>query len=83
MKLLLIAFAICLVGCAQLMKGQEQPVVVKNAKDNIYYTTCSGAVEYWGSCYNKAARTCNKNYAILEKTENANGGFRTMTFKCN
>lgn len=69
------------VGCAQLMNGQEQPVITK--KDGTYYTTCSGAVETWGSCYSKASKTCTKGYAILEKTENANGGFRTMTFKCN
>ena len=68
-------------GCAQLMSGQEQPVVPK--KDGIFYTTCSGAVETWASCYNKASRTCAKGYTTLDKTDNANGGFRTMTFKCN
>ena len=83
MRLFFIGFLLTLTGCAQLMKGQEQPVITKNAKDSVYYTTCTGAVENWGSCYNKAARTCEKGYAILEKTENANGGFRTMTFKCN
>ena len=72
-----------MVGCAQLMDGQEQPVVMRNAKEKIYYTTCSGIVENWGSCYNKGARSCSKGYEIIEKTENANGGFRTMTFKCN
>ncbi len=82
MKLLFVGFTVFLAGCAQLMSGQEQPVVVKNAKENIYYTTCSGAVEYWGSCYNKAARTCNKNYAILEKIEDAQGAIRTLTFGC-
>jgi len=70
-----------LAGCAQLMSGQEQPVISK--KDGMFYTTCSGAVETWASCYNKAAKTCEKGYTTLEKTENANGGFRTMTFKCN
>ncbi len=83
MKLLFVGFTVFLAGCAQLMSGQEQPVVMKNAKENIYYTTCSGAVENWGSCYNKASRSCSKGYTIFEKTENANGGFRTMTFKCN
>ncbi len=73
---------ITLTGCAQLMKGQEQPVVMQNAKENIYYTTCSGAVESWGNCYEKASRTCSGGYKILEKTDNANGGFRTMTFRC-
>ncbi len=83
MRLLVFSFTIALTGCVQLMNGQEQSVVSKNTKEGIYYTTCSGAVEAWGSCYNKASRTCVKGYAILEKTENANGGFRTMTFKCN
>ena len=63
------------------MNGQEQPVITK--KDGTLYTTCSGAVENWGSCNSKALRRCGKNYQLLEKTENANGGFRTMTFKCN
>lgn len=70
-----------LVGCAQLMKGQEQSVVL--LKDKTYHTSCSGAVEFWNNCYDKASRTCDKGYSIIEKTENANGGFRTMTFKCN
>ena len=80
MKSTALVLALFVAGCAQLMNGQEQPVITK--KDNSYYTTCSGAVETWSSCYNKASRTCEKGYAILEKTENANGGFRTMTFKC-
>lgn len=83
MRMLIIGFLIALNGCAQLMNGQEQSVVPKNAKEGTYYTTCSGAVETWGNCYKKASRTCEKGYAILEKTENGNGGFRTMTFKCN
>ncbi len=69
-------------GCAQLMNGQEQPVVTQNAKDRTYYTTCSGAVENWGTCYDKASRTCGNGYKILDKTDNANGGSRTMTFRC-
>jgi uncharacterized protein YceK len=83
MRLLIISFMLFFSGCAQLISGQEQSVVPKNAKEGIYYTTCSGAVETWNSCYNKASRTCEKGYKIVEKTENANGGFRTMTFKCN
>ena len=78
----LISFISLLSGCAQLINGQEQPVINKNSKDGVFYTTCSGAVEHWASCYNKASRTCGKGYVITEKTENANGGFRTMTFEC-
>jgi len=72
-----------LAGCAQLMHGQEQPVITKNPKENIYYTTCSGTVEHWVNCYNKASRTCSKGYSTIDKTDNANGGIRNMTFKCN
>lgn len=83
MKYALLILIGLIAGCAQLMQGQEQPVITKNSKEGIYYTTCSGAVEFWGTCYDKASRTCSKGYSILEKTENGNGGFRTLTFKCN
>lgn len=68
-------------GCAQLMKGQEQPVIAK--KDGIYYTSCSGAVEDWASCNNKAVRTCNGDYQVLSKYENSTGTKRELTFQCN
>ena len=83
MKIVILVMISCITGCAQLMHGQEQPVIVKDAKNNIWYTTCSGAVETWHTCNQKAERTCAKGFYSLEKTENANGGFRTMTFKCN
>ena len=82
MKLFVWWFVFLLSGCAQLMNGQEQPVITKNTKEKLFYTTCSGAVEFWGSCYKKASRTCVNGYLITEKTENANGGFRSMTFQC-
>ncbi len=72
-----------IISCAQLMHGQEQPVVMKDAKNSVWYTTCSGAVETWYNCNKKAEEKCKKGYYSLEKTENGNGGFRTMTFKCN
>lgn len=81
MKYIVLIMIGLVTGCVQLMGGQEQPVIKK--KDGEFYTTCSGAVENWGTCYNKASRSCANGYSILEKTENANGGFRTMTFKCN
>jgi len=83
MKCIGLVLVCLLVGCAQLVKGQEQPVISKNAKEGIYFTSCTGAVENWGNCNDKAFRTCATGYKILEKAENANGGFRTMTFKCN
>ena len=70
-------------GCAQLMHGQLQPVTVKDAKNKIMFTTCSGAAEDWYSCNQKAERTCEKGYYVLEKFENAIGGRRELTFKCN
>jgi hypothetical protein len=69
-------------GCAQLQHGQIQPVVLKSAKESIYFTTCSGAVEDWASCYAKARNTCSDGYKITEQNENGNGGFRDITFKC-
>ncbi len=83
MRKFILAMMCLFAGCAQLMHGQEQPVVMKDAKNNIWYTTCSGAVETWHNCNLKAERKCEKGYYSLEKTENANGGMRTMTFKCD
>lgn len=82
MKYLLIAIGIILTACAQLQNGAVQPVVLKNAKENIYYTSCSGAVEVWGNCYDKARSTCDKGYEVLLKKEEANGGRREITFQC-
>ena len=71
-------------GCAQLTNGQAQmqPVVVKVAREHIMFTTCSGAVEDWGTCNSKAMKACPNNYIVLEKTEDANGLFRNLTFQC-
>ena len=80
MKLLMTALVLVLSGCAQLMNGQSQPVIVKDANLRIMYTTCNGAAEGWDTCATKAAKTCTNGYTVLEKSENANGGFRSMTF---
>ena len=82
MNKLLLAVLVLLSGCAQLMHGQEQPVITKNAEKGIYFTTCAGTVEYWPSCYDKASRTCNKNYVILNKDDNNQGTKRDLTFQC-
>ena len=82
MKLLMTALVLVLCGCAQLMNPQAQAVVVKDANQQIMYTTCTGAVEDWGTCASKATKACPNNYVVLEKSENANGGFRSMTFQC-
>lgn len=81
MRLQLVVFALILTGCAQLLKGQEQPVITK--KDGVYYTTCSGVVESFGTCNNKALVTCPKGYSVVEKFQDANGVIRSLTFKCN
>ena len=81
MKYFGLVLSVLLVGCAQLMNGQEQPV--RLLKSNVYMTTCSGAVETWTSCSKKAAKTCNEKYSVLEKNESIIGGKRELTFQCN
>ena len=82
MKYLIILAGFILTSCAQLQHGAVQPVVLKNAKENIYYTSCGGAVEVWGNCYDKARKTCEKGYSNLLIREEANGGRRELTFQC-
>ena len=82
MKKTLLISLLVLAGCAQLQHGQEQPVTQKSAKESIYLTTCAGSVEDWPSCYDKASRTCNKNYVILSKEDNNRGTKRELTFQC-
>lgn len=72
-----------LVGCAQLKGGQLQSVVTKDFKNHIYYTTCSGAVEGWGSCHDKARAKCTGDYITIEKFETPSMGVRReLTFQC-
>lgn len=71
---------VLLTGCAQLMHGEQQPVVARG--QGTYFTTCSGTVEEWGSCFSKAKSTCTNGYEVLGKVENAVGGKREMTFMC-
>jgi hypothetical protein len=80
MKLLFVMLVALLSGCAQLMNGQIQPVVLK--KQNVYYTTCSGAVENMASCNKKAMDTCANGYNILDKFQDAQGAIRSLTFEC-
>jgi len=82
MKSLLLALTILLSACAQLMHGQEQPVIQKSAKEKIYFTTCSGTVEDWGACNNKAQRTCVNGYMVVNKFESAYASRRELTFQC-
>ena len=81
MKSILILTLMLVTSCAQLMKGAEQPVT-QYRDTKTYRTTCSGAVEDWGSCARKAARTCANGYQIDEKTQDSYGAIRTMIFSC-
>ena len=83
MNKLLLVVVVFLSGCAQLQHGATQPVVTKDAKNGIYFTTCGGAVEDWASCYDKASATCNGNYSVLNKGDNSRGTQRDITFQCS
>jgi len=83
MKYLFFVLALLVSACSQLMHGQEQPVIQKSTKEKIFFTTCSGSVEVWGTCNQKAARTCQGGYHVLDKFESAVGGRRELTFQCN
>ena len=80
MKNLYFIFVVFLIGCAQLMQGQQQPV--RPLKDNMYFTSCSGAVENWASCNNKAQATCQNGYLVVRQNENATGTVRELIFEC-
>ncbi len=81
-KLVALLLTFFLVSCAQLMNGQSQSVVVKDYKQKIYFTSCSGSVETWADCNRKAYETCSRGYASLEKSESAVGARRELTFQC-
>jgi hypothetical protein len=83
MKYLLLISALMIVSCAQLMNGQQQPVIQKSVKEKIFFTTCSGAVEDWSSCNRKARSTCTNGYSEIKRFESAVGGRRELTFQCN
>ena len=81
MKLLFLMSIITLVGCAQLMHGQDQPVK-QIGKDNQYFTTCSGLAETFGTCFDKAKKTCNGSYDITKQSQDSSGVHRELTFQC-
>jgi hypothetical protein len=84
MKLLTLLIAFSVTGCSSLMNSGNavQPVMVKDAKQQIMITTCSGLVEDWGTCNRKANKTCVNGYEMIEKKENPAGAERELTFKC-
>ncbi|OYY79986.1 MAG: hypothetical protein B7Y34_06685 [Methylophilales bacterium 16-45-9] len=80
-KVLIVLIALSTVACAQLMKGEEQPVV-QFRDTKTFKTTCSGTVEDWGSCHRKAKRTCPNGYDVIERKNDSRGIFREMIFSC-
>lgn len=81
MKFTLFGLVTLIVGCTQLTKGNEQPVM-QYRNTNSYKTTCNGIAEDWGSCNRKAMRTCPKGYAIEDKLQDSQGVSRTLIFSC-
>jgi protein involved in sex pheromone biosynthesis len=82
MKLLITSLIFVLSGCDNLMHGRQGPVVVKDANQQIMYTTCNAAAENWGTCYSKALKACPNDYIVLEKNDDPKRIFRNMTFQC-
>lgn len=84
MKQLLVLIVLLLSACSSLMNGEKalQAVQVLDAKQKLMFTTCSGAVEDWGSCNRKANKTCVNGYEIVKKLETPIGGKRELTFRC-
>ena len=82
MKLLMTSLIFVLIGCAQLMNPQAQPVIVQDANKQIMLTTCNGLAEDWGTCNTKAMKACPNSYIVLDKTQESNGVFRSLTFQC-
>ena len=69
-------------SCKSLMKGQDQSVNLIDGKNNTYMTTCSGMAETIGSCYQKAKKTCDKGYLLIEEKFDSSGVHRQIKFQC-
>ena len=82
MNLLMFSLIFVLSGCDNFIHGRQGPVVVKDVKQQIMYTTCNGAAEDWGTCNSKAMKVCPNNYIVLEKNDDTKRIFRNMTFQC-
>ncbi len=73
---------ITILSCKSLMNPQDQPINLIDSKNNIYMTTCSGLAETIGSCYQKAQKTCNKGYELIEEKIDSSGVHRFIKFQC-
>ena len=69
-------------SCKSLMNGQDQSVNLIDGKNNTYMTTCSGMAETIGSCYQKAKKTCDKGYLLIEEKIDSSGVHRMIRFQC-
>ena len=70
------------ISCSSLMHYQEQPIEVVDQKSNIYKTTCSGMAESIGTCHQKAKRTCERGYQVLNEKLDSSGVHREIKFQC-
>ena len=84
MKLFVALLALFLAGCYALSnpQGAAQPVSVVDYKQKIMKTTCSGAVEDWPNCFEKAQKSCPNGYDLIERSVNPMGGKRELIFQC-
>jgi len=84
MKLLALLLTLPLTGCYALAnpQGAAQSVLTLDLKGQTYKTTCSGAVEDWPNCYDRAQKTCPNGYDLKERNVNPMGGKRELVFQC-
>jgi hypothetical protein len=85
MKLFAVLIALTLTACTALSnpQGAAQSVKIIDLKNQTYQATCSGAVEDWPNCYDRAKQTCPNGYVLKERNQNPVGGKRELVFQCN
>ena len=69
-------------SCSSLINPQEQPVNLLDEKAKIYVTTCSGLAETIGTCHEKAKRTCERSYQVINERLDSSGVHREIKFQC-
>jgi len=69
-------------SCKSLMNGQDQPVNLIDSQNHIYKTTCSGMAETIGSCHQKAQKTCDNGYHLVDEKIDSSGVHREIKFQC-
>jgi hypothetical protein len=70
------------ISCTALMNPQVQPVLLMDAKNRIYTTSCSGLAETIGTCHVKAKHTCLSGYQVLDEIIDSSGLHRQLRFQC-